>query len=127
MDIQEGTSVAYLRAAALSPRTQQVLQRQLSDCEHHAQGIGLRISRIYVDAGESGNRADRPALRSLLHEIRPRRIKRVIVADSTRLARSCELERSLLRAFARRGVVVSIAEAHVSDLTTEGGVCHKPL
>jgi DNA invertase Pin-like site-specific DNA recombinase len=116
MNTQNCTAVAYLRVAALSPHSQPALIRQMDSCELYAQSTGLRISRLYVDVGQSGNRSDRPALTSLLREVWPRRIKRVIVADATRLARSRELERSLLRVLARRGAVVSVADPQLHRL-----------
>ncbi|MFN3485908.1 MAG: recombinase family protein [Planctomycetota bacterium] len=51
---------------------------------------------VYADPGTSGLDADRPGLRRLLADVRRRRLRRVIVHDFARLARSAGLLETIL-------------------------------
>ena len=70
-------------------------------------------SAVYADPRRSGLDADRPALRRLLADIRRGRLRRVIVRDVARLARSATLLRAILDEFRAASVeLVTIGEGN---------------
>jgi len=70
---------------------------------------------VYADARRSGLDADRPALRCLLADLRRGRIRRVVVRDVARLARSETVLEIILR---------EVRAAGVELLTVEGAERH---
>jgi DNA invertase Pin-like site-specific DNA recombinase len=70
---------------------------------------------VYADARGSGLDADRPALRRLLADVRRGRIRRVVVRDLARLARSATVLETILR---------ELRAADVELLTVEGAERH---
>jgi len=68
---------------------------------------------VYAHAGRSGLDADRPALRRLLADIRRGRLRRVVVRDLTRLARSAALLQTILRELRAAGVdLLTVERSH---------------
>jgi len=68
---------------------------------------------VYADARSSGLDADRPALRRLVADIRRGRLRRVVVRDLTRLARSATLLQTILGELRAAGVeLVTIGEGN---------------
>lgn len=70
---------------------------------------------VYADPGKSGLDADRPALRRLLADARRGGLRRVVVCDLGRLARSAALLETILRELRAAGVEL---------LTVEGAERH---
>jgi len=70
---------------------------------------------VYADARRSGLDADRPALRRLLADVRRGGLRRVVVRDLTRLARSAALLDTILGELRAAGVEL---------LTVEGAERH---
>jgi DNA invertase Pin-like site-specific DNA recombinase len=70
---------------------------------------------VYSDPGRSGLDADRPGLRRLLADVRRGDLRRVVVRDLTRLARSAALLETILRELRAAGVEL---------LTVEGAERH---
>ena len=68
---------------------------------------------LYADARGSGLDADRPALRRLLADVRRGRIRRVVVRDLARLARSATLLQTIIGELRAAGVeLVTIGEGN---------------
>lgn len=65
---------------------------------------------VYADARRSGLYPDRPALRRLLADVRRGGVRRVVVRDLARLARSATLLESILRELRAAGVELLTAE-----------------
>ncbi len=65
---------------------------------------------VYADPGNSGLDADRPALRRLLAHVRRGGLRRVVVRDLTRLARSARLLETILRELRAAGVELLTVE-----------------
>ncbi len=70
---------------------------------------------VYADPRQSGLNADRPALRRLLADARRGGLRRVVVGDVARLARSAALLETILR---------ELRAASVELLTVEGAEHH---
>jgi DNA invertase Pin-like site-specific DNA recombinase len=84
---QPGEAVAYLRVASIAQADHPTaLERQLETCQQYARNRGLTITRIYTDAGISGNSPRRPALDRMLRKLSHGRIGYLITANNTRLA-----------------------------------------
>lgn len=65
---------------------------------------------VYADARGSGLDAERPALRRLLADVRRGRIRRVVVRDVARLARSATVLQTILRELRAAGVELLTVE-----------------
>ena len=103
------TTVAYLRTASANQVDSRLgIERQLRDCEDYARSLGVRITRTYADVGVSGLREERPALAQLLRDLSRGGIRRVIVADPARLARSPQLAQRLQKRIRRRKATLAI-------------------
>ena len=89
-------TVAYLRTATAEQLGSRIgLERQRRTCEQYAQALGLRLDAIYADVGVSGLTEHRPALDQLLLDLARGRIRCVVIADISRLARDQELEQRI--------------------------------
>jgi DNA invertase Pin-like site-specific DNA recombinase len=99
-------AVAYIRVASISQVDYAIaLERQLETCQRYALDRGLTITRVYTDAGISGNSPRRPALDRMLRKLSHGRVRYLITADHTRLARSPMLRLSLELELGRYGVM----------------------
>ena len=68
---------------------------------------------VYADARRSGRDADRPALRRLMADLRRGGLRRVVVRDLARLARSATLLQTILGELRAAGVeLVTIGEGN---------------
>jgi site-specific DNA recombinase len=103
------TTVAYLRTASASQVDSGLsLEGQLRDCENYAHSLGVSITRTYADVGVSGLREERPALTQLLRDLSRGGIRRVIVADPARLARSPQLAQRIQKRIRRDGATLAM-------------------
>lgn len=108
--------VAYFRVST----SDQSVDMQKRDIENYCRARGLRLDREFVDRGISGARASRPALDTLLVEVRRRKIHTVIVWSLSRLGRSLKHLLSILEEFDSCGItLVSLKEGW--DLGTPTG------
>jgi DNA invertase Pin-like site-specific DNA recombinase len=97
-------TVIYLRAASSDQLDiKRGLDTQRWLCEGYARSRGLTITRIYADVGISGLSEERPALTELMHDLSRGGIRRVLIADAARLARSRELAEKLSEHIRRSG------------------------
>lgn len=62
------------------------LEEQKSRIEAYCKGMGWNLLKVYVDAGESGAKADRPALQEMIRNIKM--VDKVVVYKLDRLSRS---------------------------------------
>lgn len=109
---QGGATVVYLRTASASPHDSRLgIQRQLQACEHHAHNLGWSLSGVYVDVGVSGLSENRPALAQMMRDLSRGHIRRVVVADPVRLARSVSLGRRLVARIRRQGASLTFPGA----------------
>ena len=63
-------------------------QNQLPELQQYAEARGWEIHETYVDHGESGSKASRPALDRLMTDARRRRFDAVVVWSISRFGRS---------------------------------------
>lgn len=108
--------VAYCRVST----SDQSVDMQRQDIENYCRARGLRLDREFMDQGISGARASRPALDTLMVEVRLRKIQTVLVWSLSRLGRSLKHLLSILEEFDSCGVtLVSLKEGW--DLGTPTG------
>jgi DNA invertase Pin-like site-specific DNA recombinase len=70
------------------------------------------LTKVIVDAGESGKNLDRPGMQRLLAMVERREVDAVIIAKLDRLTRSVKDLANLLELFERRGIhLLSVAES----------------
>jgi site-specific DNA recombinase len=99
-----GPTVIYLRTASSDQLdSKRGLEAQRCLCEGYARSRGLSIIRIYADVGISGLSEQRPALTELMHDLSRGGIRRVLIADPARLARSMQLAEKLSERIRRSG------------------------
>jgi DNA invertase Pin-like site-specific DNA recombinase len=107
--IGSGHTVAYLRTATAERVASRLsLARQQDACEDFARSLGARITCTYVDVGVSGLSEQRPALTQLMHDLSRGGVRRVVIADPARLARSWQLEGVLSERIRRHGASLAI-------------------
>jgi DNA invertase Pin-like site-specific DNA recombinase len=101
---QRGITVVYLRTASANPHDSRLgIQRQLRACERFARNLGWSLSGVYADVGISGLSENRSALAQMMRDLSRGHIRRVVVADPARLARSVSLGRRLVERIRRQG------------------------
>jgi DNA invertase Pin-like site-specific DNA recombinase len=101
-------TVAYMRTATAERVESRIsLARQQDACEDFAHSLGARITRTYFDVGVSGLSEQRPALTQLMRDLAHGQIRRVVIADPARLARSRELEQRLQQRIRSEGATIS--------------------
>ena len=102
-------AVIYARTAT----TQQAehgkgISAQIEACRQYAKDNGFDVTEVFADAGYSGAKLDRPALRNMRGLIARDSISAVVVSDLTRLTRSITDKSVLESEFAKKG-------AHLHD------------
>jgi DNA invertase Pin-like site-specific DNA recombinase len=124
-DLQEeptkaGVAVAYLRVASQNPADAMVsLESQWCACKDIARRNELRIIATYVDIGVSGLAAQRPGLDLMMSELSMGSLSvcwapYVVMADTSRLARSARLLLALELQLARyRTRLVTALDGHM--------------
>jgi len=85
-----------------------------------ARAEGIDLIGIIEDSGESAHNLKRPGLVELFRILDARRIRFVITANLSRLARNLHDLCRLLRRFARRRVVLIAVEESLDTGTSEG-------
>lgn len=90
--LSELTAVIYLRvssAGQLTGHSQEgySIEGQREVCERHAERLGARIIREYIESGRSATNLRRPALQQMLTELADLRPTFVIFYDLSRVAR----------------------------------------
>ena len=82
-----------------------------------SQKVGYSPTSAYFDCNESGVTLDRPGMQMLLTDIRAGKVKRVIVKDLSRLARSLFNSQELIGVFNKYGVeLISVNDGGLMDL-----------
>lgn len=95
-------AVAYLRTASITQGDHpHALKHQWEVCQQYARNRGLTITRVYTDAGISGNSPRRPALDRMLRKLSHGGAGYLITANNTRLARDARLRLALELELAR--------------------------
>lgn len=112
------------KRAALYARvstTEQSPENQLLDLRRYCTGRGwTAVEPAYIDLGVSGAKADRPALRRLMDDVRKRRVDVVLVWRFDRFARSVSHLVSALDEFNERGVGFASYSENVDTTTSQG-------
>jgi site-specific DNA recombinase len=109
----------YLRVSTLQQVDKESLSNQESRLKAYCKANGYQIYRIYKDAGVSAKDTKRPALESLLQDIRNKKIEAVIVTKLDRITRSLRDLIKLLELFQTYGVkFISISQ----NLDTTGSI-----
>ncbi len=89
---EDATAVIYLRVSSpgqLTGRNPEgySIEGQREACMRHAEGLGARIAREYVEPGKTGTNTRRPALQRMLAELAELQPTYVIFYDLSRVAR----------------------------------------
>jgi len=144
---QRATAVIYLRVSSIAQVNTDrdgegfSIAAQKDACIRKAEQLGADVLEIYIDAGESARRADRPKLQEMLQRLRDQRdADYVIVHKVDRLARNrgddVEITLTIRQAGAQlisvtenidetpsgmllHGIMSSIAEFYSQNLSTE--------
>ena len=86
------SAVIYIRVSTEEQVTGYSLQTQEKECRSYCAVNGLKVDRVFCDAGESAKTADRPQLLEMLQYLessaKKRSITRAIVYRVDRLARN---------------------------------------
>jgi site-specific DNA recombinase len=90
---------------------------QVEACRKYAKENGFDVTEVFADAGYSGARLDRPALRKMRSLIARDSISAVVVSDLARLTRSVTDKFVLEREFAKRGTQVQCVKHGADDST----------
>ena len=98
--------VAYCRSAWEPQGGPSAVSRQARAIRQYAEGKGLAIGSIYMDAGVSGSSLDRPGLQRLIAECRAGQVDTIITQDPERLSRDTSQLLALLHIFQKTGVRV---------------------
>jgi len=94
-------------------------ENQLLALRKYAEARGLEVLAEYVDAGQSGGKASRPALDRLMMDARRRKFNIVLVARLDRLARSLKQLVMTLDELRELGIAfVSLQEAFDTSTST---------
>ena len=113
--------IGYARVAALSQTAPKAaLNVQAAMLLARARAEGIELIGIIEESGESAHNLKRPGLVELFRILDARRIRFVIIADLSRLARNLADLRRLLRRFARRRVALIVVEESLDTGTSEG-------
>jgi DNA invertase Pin-like site-specific DNA recombinase len=108
-------TVIYCRIANGSA---EVMAMQLVAMNQYTQMIGYTPYATYCDWNESGATLDRPSMQKLLSDIRAGEVRRIIVKDLSRLARSLFHIHELIHIFVEHGVeLISASDGGVVDMT----------
>jgi len=110
----EAKTVLYCRTANGGAEE---MALQIVMLNQYAQEMGYAPSAAYCDWNESGAALDRPGMQKLLADVRAGEVKRIIVKDLSRLARSFFIMDDLFCLFRERGVeVISLTNGGAVDL-----------
>lgn len=90
-------------------------RKQVATCRQYAQEKGWDVVGVFVDAGYSGAKLDRPALNRLRASLARDSIKRVVACDLSRLSRSVADLLILEAEFAKRGTKLQCATANAGN------------
>lgn len=114
----------YTRVSTVEQATSGLgLQSQLDRCNAYAAALGLAEGtevRVYTDAGESAGSLTRPALQSLLAEVRARRVSVVVVAKLDRLTRKMRDLLDLVATFERHGAALASVGERIDASSATG-------
>lgn len=95
-ETKSNRAVVYLRTGSGNQLDSRLgLDTQQRICEDYARHLGVRITRIYADAGISGRATQRPALDQMMGDLSLCWTPYVITADPARLARNQTLSLAL--------------------------------
>ena len=112
-------AVIYARTATTMQTNQRSnIRAQIKNCHKCARANALNVREVFADAGFSGARLERPALRRMRELILHDRINVVIVANLSRLTRSVVDLSTLRKEFGKRGTQLHCVARGVGNLTT---------
>jgi DNA invertase Pin-like site-specific DNA recombinase len=106
-------AIGYVRVSTLGQAEKGIsLAAQQSRIRAMATLQEADLTKVIVDAGESGKNLDRPGMQRLLAMVERREVDAVIIAKLDRLTRSVKDLANLLELFERRGIhLLSVAES----------------
>jgi len=90
-------------------------RKQVATCRQYAEEKGWNVVGVFVDAGFSGAKLDRPALKRLRTLLARDSIQRVVVRDLSRLSRSAVDLLTLEKEFVKRGVKLHCVTIHAGN------------
>jgi DNA invertase Pin-like site-specific DNA recombinase len=123
--ITKKDAFAYLRCGSSDQRDCRVaLEHQWRTCQLYARRRGLRITRVYIDPGTSGNNPRRPSLDRMLRKLSLGQAHHLVMADDYRLARDMTLRLALQLEIARYGVPIITTPTDAELLPLREHRCH---
>jgi len=103
--------VTYCRVSTLEQKKKGYgIDIQIRDVSLFAERRGLRVERFYLDAGESGVKEDRKALRQLLRDCKAGKVGIIILPSLDRLSREVRIAENLFYEFKSLGIKILIAD-----------------
>lgn len=103
--------VAYCRVSTLEQKKRGYgIDIQIRDVSAFAERNKLSIEAFYKDAGESGVKEDRKALRALMRACKNNRIESIILPSLDRLSREVRIAENIFHELKHLGVKVLIAD-----------------
>lgn len=112
-------AVIYARTATTMQTNQgNSIRAQIKNCQKYARANALNVRQVFADAGFSGARLERPALRRMRELIARDRISAVVVADLSRLTCSVIDLSTLRKEFGKRGTQLHCVARGAGNSTT---------
>lgn len=103
--------VAYCRVSTLEQKKKGYgIDIQIRDASLFAERRSLMVERFYLDAGESGIKEDRKALKQLLRDCKAGKVGIIILPSLDRLSREVRIAENLFYQFKNLGIKILIAD-----------------
>lgn len=103
--------VAYCRVSTLEQKKKGYgIDIQIRDATLFAERRGLMVQKFYLDAGNSGVKEDRKALKLLLRDCKAGKIAAIVLPSLDRLSREVRITENLFYVFKNLGISILIAD-----------------
>ncbi|MEM7092718.1 MAG: recombinase family protein [Actinomycetota bacterium] len=110
-------AVSYVRTGSrLRSDQRQSAHRQRKACLGLAEFLNAKVQKEFIDAGASGNRADRPGLARMLDWISTNRVDYVIVEHQDRLARNVLIDAAVRQSIEAAGATLVECEQRANSI-----------
>lgn len=94
----------YCRVSTDIQREKETISTQVKKLRDYCEREGVDNRQDYIDDGHSGGSLERPALATLLDDVKNNRVSTILVTNTDRLTRSVSDQEYLLETFERYGV-----------------------
>ena len=98
-------AVIYIRVVTDGVIMEEIDTQRIA-CELYSKEQGYELAGVYTDKGATGSHTDRPAMNDLRADAAAGKFDRIIVFDTSRIARNVLAARAFLDEMQRHGVAV---------------------